>query len=145
MHFIIELLFHMNTVPPATKNKYMYPITFTEFQAIIGLMMLVGVFRVHREPISKLYRVDPNLSRLIFKATLHRERFKVIITFLRIDDFRTRLERIKKNRLAPIKEVFEKLNCSLRESYNPKIFLRRTNTYVVNEYGLPLFITCRQS
>ena len=144
----------MNTVPSATKNRYMYPITFTEYQAFIGLMMLAGVFRVHREPISKLYCVDPNLSRPIFKATLPRERFKVINTFLGIDDFRTRLERIKTNRLAPIKEVFEKLNCSLRESYNHKSFLRWTtlmsltstdclctvHALKARQYGIKIFV-----
>ena len=113
----------MNTVPSASKNRYMYPITFNEFQAFIGLMMLTGIFRVHRKPISNLYCDDSNLSRPIFKATLPRERFKLFLRFFRFDDFRTTLERIKTDRLASNREVFKKVTCALRESYNPNKLL----------------------
>ena len=118
-----KLNLHLSSLSGATKNKYIYPITFLQLQAFIGLIILTGVFRVHREPISNLYSDDPNLCRPIFRATLPREKFKVIFRFLRFDDYRTRLERIKTDRLAPIREVFEEVIHKLKTSYIPNKFI----------------------
>ena len=60
-------------------------------------MILNGVFRVNREPLSKLYPQDPNFCHIILKATLPRERFKTILRFLRFDTYETRLVRVSSN------------------------------------------------
>ena len=48
-----------------------------------------------------------NFGRPIFRATMPRERFKVILRFLRFDDFSTRTERSKTDNLAPIRYIFD--------------------------------------
>ena len=54
---------------------------------------------------------------------MSRERFKVILRFLRFDNYDTILERQSTDRLAPIREVYEYLNAAFRNSYNPNRFL----------------------
>ena len=104
-------------------GRYFNDFTFEEIKAFIGLMILVGVFRVNREPLSKLYSKDPNFCRIIFKATLPRERFKTILRFLRFDDFETRLSRVSTDRLAPIREILEHIKNTLNTSHLPHTFL----------------------
>ena len=82
-------------------------------------MILIGVFRASRDPVNCIYSEDPNLSRPIFRATMPRDRFKLILRFLRFDDFRTRLERQKSDQLAHIRFVFDSVVTALRNSYNP--------------------------
>ena len=114
----------MEHSPSITKeSKYKTPLTVIELEAFIGLMLLTGVFRVNREPVSNLYCSDPNLARPIFKATLPRDRFKIILRYLRFDDFRTRIPRVINDRLAPIREILELINGSFKESYIPNTFL----------------------
>ena len=52
-----------------------------------------------------------------------RERFKVILRFLRFDNTQTRFERVKLDKLAPIRLVFDEVVASLRNSYFPNRFL----------------------
>ena len=49
-------------------------------------MILFGVFRVNKEAITNLYSEDPNIYRPIIKASMPRDRLKVILRFLRFDD-----------------------------------------------------------
>ena len=114
---------YLSTHKDAVNNCYFREITFIELQAFIGLLILVGVFRVHRETLSNLYCQDPNLSRPIFKATLPRERFKTILRFLRFDNHETRSTRISMDRLAPVREVLECVNLAFQRSYIPNKFL----------------------
>ena len=82
-------------------------------------MILIGIFRAHKEGISNLYSEDPNLSKPIIKCAMPRDRFKVILRFLRFDDPSTRLERSLLDKLAPIRHVFDSINASLNRSYSP--------------------------
>ena len=117
------MLLFLSTHKAAKNNCYFREITCIELQAFIGLLILVGVFRVHREPLSNLYCQDPNLSRPIFKATLPRERFKTILSFLRFDEHETRSTRIYIYRLAPVREVLESVNLAFQSSYTPNKFV----------------------
>ena len=87
--------------------------------SFIGLLILSGVFRSSREPISELYSDDPNRGRPIFPATMPRDRFKALLRFLRFDDLETRLERLATDRLAPIRHVFDAINYALKNAYSP--------------------------
>ena len=79
-------------------------------------MILVFFFRSSRVPVIDIYSEVPNLLRPIFKATIPRERFKFSLRFLRFDDLQTR---VKSDRLAPIRFVFDSVVASLKNSYNP--------------------------
>ena len=105
--------------PDFTHRRYFSLISLQEIHTLLGVMILFGVFRVNRETISNLYSTDPNLSRPIIKASIPRDRLKVILRFLRFDDASTRLQRVLNDKLAPIREIFDKINESLRNSYFP--------------------------
>ena len=49
--------------------------------AFFGLMLLIGVFRASRDPVNCIYSDDPNYSRPIFRDTMPRDRFKLILRF----------------------------------------------------------------
>ena len=85
----------------------------------LGMMILFGVFRSSKEKISNLYSDDPNLCRPIIKCSMPRDRFKVILRFLRFDDPSTRVERTFQDKLAPIRYVFDSINSSLTNTYLP--------------------------
>ena len=105
-----------------TKNarqKYLYQIALQELYCFLGMMLLFGVFRAHREKIANLYSDDPNLSPPILKASMPRDLFKIISRFLRFDDPSTRVERTLLDRLAPVRHVFDTINNSLIQSYHP--------------------------
>ena len=110
--------------PEATNgNKYLFNFNHLEFDGFLGLMVLIGVLRVNKDPINDLYSDDPNKSRPVFKATMPRERLKYMLRFLRFDDCATRLERIQTDKLAPIRWLFEKIQHQLIKYYKPGTYL----------------------
>ena len=100
-------------------NRYLKLISLPEIQAFVGLMILSGVFHADRESVEDLYSDDLNFGKPLFRATMPRERFKTILRFLRFDHHTTRGERIKVDRLAPIRDIFEMVNKSFSAAYNP--------------------------
>ena len=110
--------------PSATiANRYLKRFTLLELDAFFGLIILIGVLRVNKEPINDLYSENPNKSRPVFKATMPRERFKCILRFLRFDDCSTRLERIQTDKLAPIRWLFDNIQLLLLKYYKLGKFL----------------------
>ena len=85
---------------------------------LFGHDLLFGVFRAHREKIANLYSEDPNLSRPIIKASTPKDRFKIVLRFLRFDDPSTRVEITLLDRLAPVRHVFDANNNSLIQSHH---------------------------
>ena len=61
---------------PLAHKKYLYPITSEDIYSFLGLMLLVGVFRSHRERLSNYYSEDPNIGRPIFSAASLEPDFK---------------------------------------------------------------------
>ena len=111
---------------PATavgNKSHLNTFSLMELDAYLGLLILTGVFRANKEPINELYSEDPNKSRTIFKATMPRERLKSFSRYLRFDDYSTRMERLKTDKLAPIRWVFESVKSSLFKYYSPGTFL----------------------
>ena len=82
-------------------------------------MILCGSFRASRGPLRDLFSDDMNFGKPIFRAVMPRERFKVILRFLRFDDSTTRAERIISDRFAPIRYVFDAINLNLTAAYTP--------------------------
>ena len=108
---------------PNGDHTYYSLFSYDEILAFIGLLILSGVFRSIREPISDLYSEDPNRGKPIFPATMPRDRFKAILRFIRFDNLDTRLERLQTDKLAPIRFVFDSINSSLNKAYMPNINL----------------------
>ena len=119
-----KLAEYLDTRPGAgTTNKNLVPFSQLEMYAFIGLLILVGVFRASREPLNEIYCEDPNKARPIFKASIPRDRLKSLLRFLRFDDLTSRIERVKLDKLAPIRTVFDNIKSKLFESYLPGTYL----------------------
>ena len=114
-----KLTTFINNNPGFIHEPYFNPISLQELHTFLGLMILFGVFRFNKEAITNLYSEDPNISRPIIKASMPRDRLKVILSFLRFDDASTRLVRSQTDKLAPIRDIFDRIKDTLINSYSP--------------------------
>jgi hypothetical protein len=88
-----------------------------ETWAFIGLLILAGVHRGKNETLDKLWSTIN--GRSIFRATMTKNRFKSLLQFCRFDHAATRDERLKEDKLAPIRDLWIMLLARLRIYYTP--------------------------
>lgn len=97
------------------KQRIYTPTDATEMWAVIGLMLLRGIYSGYREPLTEMW--NPNTGRDIFTATMSRMRFQTLLRFMWFDDRATRDARRQVDNFAPIRELFDKFNDACRDSY----------------------------
>lgn len=93
------------------------PMDIIEFDAYLGLLIMAGVMKSHGESLGNLW--DEKNGRPIFRATMSLKRFMAISASLRFDNSVDRTERRQRDKLAPIRNVWDKWNNQLRVFYNP--------------------------
>jgi hypothetical protein len=93
------------------------PINMNEFNAYLGLLYLAGVFRSAGEATEELW--DPTDGRKIFRAVMSLKRFQQISRIIRFDNKDTRTARRARDRLAPIRDVFDAWVKTLPRSFIP--------------------------
>jgi hypothetical protein len=86
-----------------------------EIKAVIGLMLLRGVYHSHHERLSDMW--SEATGRPVFRATMSRERFKLILRMMRFDDRSTRDQRRQHDKFAPIRVMFDIFNGKCREMF----------------------------
>ncbi|XP_031328259.1 piggyBac transposable element-derived protein 4-like [Photinus pyralis] len=101
------------------KNKAFVPIVKEEMDAFLGLLINFGAVHGNKEPVYVLWSQDPVLCRPIVSASLSRNRFQQIMSFLRFDNFETREERKTVDKLAPIRDIFDIFVSNCKKSFNP--------------------------
>lgn len=84
-------------------------------RAYIGVLLLAGVYRSHGESTEELWNDDT--GRSIFRAMMSLEMFKKIHRCVRFDDKSDRIERRVRDKLAPIRFVFDIWAYNLRKWY----------------------------
>ena len=92
-------------------------ITIVELEAFFGLLYLAGVFKSSGEATEELWHEEN--GRKIFGAVMSRKRFKIISQVLRFDDKETRSLRRSKDRLAPIRDVWDAWVPTLSKNFIP--------------------------
>lgn len=107
-----------NETHPESTKKYV-PTNRREIEAYIGLLITLGALQASTEPIEMLFTSDPAYCRPIITATLSRNRFHFLTKFLRFDNFETRAERKLEDKLAPIREVFDKFVSNCKKALYP--------------------------
>lgn len=90
------------------------PFTSTEIYAFIGLLLYAGATRSNRENITDLWQQE---SHPIYRATMSRNRFSLLLRCIRFDNSSTRAERLKEDKAAPISDLFAMLNANLKACY----------------------------
>ncbi|CAJ1086718.1 activating transcription factor 7-interacting protein 1 isoform X3 [Xyrichtys novacula] len=89
----------------------------TDLHAYIGLVILAGVYRSRGEAASSLW--NDETGRPIFRATMSLGKFRTISAVLRFDDRETRPARRITDKLAAIRDVWDKWVQQLHLMYNP--------------------------
>ncbi|KRX71861.1 PiggyBac transposable element-derived protein 4 [Trichinella sp. T6] len=84
-----------------------------EIKALLGLLLLAGVFQSNRLNLCDLYNTD-GTGVEIFPSTMSLQRLRFLLRWLRFDDHATRAERKRQDKLAAIRMVFETFvrNCT---------------------------------
>lgn len=85
-------------------------------RAYFGLLLLAGVYRSYGKATEELWNDDT--GRPIFRATVSLETFKTINRCVRFDDKSNRIERRARDKLAPIRFVFDTWAHNLQKCYN---------------------------
>lgn len=93
------------------------PTDTIEMQAFIGLLLTIGVNKQGGVDFREYW--DPLFGNPIFRATMGKNRFALLLRFLRFDDKNTRSLRKSKDKLAPIRELWQSVNLNLKKFYLP--------------------------
>ncbi|XP_037931805.1 piggyBac transposable element-derived protein 4-like [Teleopsis dalmanni] len=88
-----------------------------EFDAYLGLLMLIGVYRSYGESISCLW--NENHGRPLLRAVMTLERFTIISRVLAFDNRQARRSQVRGHKLAPIRSFYEKWTKNLQVLYVP--------------------------
>lgn len=83
--------------------------------ALIGLMLLRGMYKSQNEPASSLWSGE--CGRNVFKAKMSFLRYQILLKLMRFDDRETRKDRKKKDRFAPNRALFEKFDNRCQDNY----------------------------
>lgn len=88
-----------------------------ELRAFLGLLYLAGMHRSNRLNLEDLWATNGSGIEL-FRLTMSLRRFRFIHNSIRFDDKTTRLERIKIDKLAPVREIFSLFVENCKKSYS---------------------------
>jgi len=89
---------------------------------LIGLLYLAGIHKSGRQNLEDLWAQDGTGVHL-FHTTMSLRRFKFLLQCIRFDDKTTRSERLKNDKLAPIRDIFQ-------------IFVNNCqNSFAISEYA----------
>lgn len=88
-----------------------------EIIAFIGLLIAAGVDQSNNKNYEEFF--DVLLGIPLFRATMGLKRFKAILRYIRFDDKETRSTRRMKDKLAPIRDLFDLVCNNLKRLYSP--------------------------
>ena len=92
-------------------------IDLVKLHAYFGLLLLAGVYRSYGECVTQLW--NEKTGRPIFRAAMSLKMFKKIHGCIRFDDREERLSSTVRDKLAPIRNVFDRWNSNLKCMYTP--------------------------
>lgn len=115
---IIEIIVkHTNTEAHRVLQNRWKETDNIEIQALIGLLLTIGVNKQGGVDFREFW--DPIFGNPIFRATMGKNRFAALLRFLRFDDKNTRSLRNSRDKLAPIRELWNSVNKNLKKFYLP--------------------------
>ena len=93
------------------------PTSMSEIKAGFGALFLIAVKRGNRADFSEYFTKD-GTGLIILRGNFSERRFRLLLRSLRFDNVRTREERVKIDRLAPIREFLSKFVGNCQAAYN---------------------------
>lgn len=118
-----------------------------EIQALFGLLYLAGVLKSNRLNTEDLWNKN-GIGVEIFRLTMSIQRFRFLLVHLRFDDSTTRTERKKVDKLAPIREAFDRFVNQCKsvytideklEGFRGRCSFRQYIPSKPNKYGIKIF------
>ena len=97
-------------------SKTFQPFSEAELLAFISILFAAGVHRRSKENLDDMRKGD---ALPLIRASTSRERFKMVLRFIRFDNENTRAERAQTDKTAPIRDVCIMLNRNLEKAYQP--------------------------
>jgi len=137
------------------ENRYR-PTTKGEILAVIGALFLIGVKRGNRADMSEYFATN-GTGLTILRANFSKERFKCLLSWIRFDDVRTRLQRAETDKLAAVRELQNNFIKNSQQAYNVGEFLTIDEMLVAfrgrcgfiqymtkkpDRYGLKIYALC---
>ncbi|CAK1592735.1 unnamed protein product [Parnassius mnemosyne] len=125
-----------------------------EIKGLMGILYLCGSVKSGRENILQLFDAKKGTGMEAVYLTMNVQRFKFLMRNLRFDDPTTRAQRIMVDKLAPIRDLFQKIVKSFQKHYTPSSELTldeqliayrgrcRFRQYIPNKpakYGIKIF------
>lgn len=95
---------------------YTHDLDLIELKALLALLYFSGLQGSVRRNMKELYG---KLSSPIYRATMPRQRFEFLLTFLRFDDKSTRDQRKLTDKLAPIREIWNIFINNCKSNFKP--------------------------
>lgn len=105
-----------NAANPSKKQKIWTDFTATELDAFVGILLAAGYSHNNMQTTKALWQSN-NLP--IFRAAMSFNRFSALARYIRFDDGRTRAQRLRDDKAAPIRDVWNFLNENLAKNYSP--------------------------
>lgn len=138
------------------RATYTRPTDKLEIEALLGLLIFAGVAKGNHTNAENLFRTN-GTSPDIYRLTMSLQRFRILLRFIRFDDIATRDARRALDKLAPIRELFEKFvtNCKKNfnlsqqvtvdeklEAFRGRCGFRQYMPLKPNKYGIKIFALC---
>ena len=93
------------------------PIDRTELQAFLSCLLFAGVSKSKNESLEQMWSTD--IGRPFLRAVMSFQRFTMIMEFLRFDNKRDRPQRLGRDKMTHVRELWELFIQRCRMCYNP--------------------------
>jgi len=91
-------------------------LTVTEYYAFLGVLIMSGANNSNNDHSTEMWR---STSYPLYRASMGLNRFWNILRFIRFDNANSRVERMKDDKAAPIRDIWEMLKANLTKLYKP--------------------------
>ena len=99
------------------KQNYVSPFSYHEFIACLAILIRSGSDRDGLTSLDDLWSsID---GKPFYRAVISKNRFKFFMRVIRFDNYRTRPQRIRNDRLAAVSKILAMFLCNLRRFYVP--------------------------
>lgn len=94
----------------------------TEVMALLGILFMLSINKGCRADARRAWKSN-GTGLMICRAAFGINRFRFLLQSLRFDDINSRVERVKLDKLAAIREVYSELNDNFQSSYSLSEFV----------------------
>jgi hypothetical protein len=101
---------------PDKKQLKWNNLTSQEFHAFLGVLIMSGANNSNTDHTTEMWRTT---SYPLYRTLFGLRRFWNILRFIRFDNAHTRADCLKKDKAAPIADIWTMLNANLSKMYKP--------------------------